>query len=249
MLETKIDHIDREKPDKLYLQLIAILRAKLESGEWTVGMQIPTEEELCRLYEVSKATVRIAVSELVREGYFRRQQGKGTFVCKRVIAEGLAMVTSFRELMLDARVVFSTSVLAQTVMMLPEDLALKLQVADDRHLIYIKRVRSLAEEPVLLQESFLPHELCPKLLEADLEKESLLDILENQCGVNITRVRDFIEVSALAPEEGPILKLPAGSPALLLEQFFYSGDEQIMYTRSLKRPDRFRLMIDLKRHL
>jgi len=249
MITAAKDHIDRESSDKLYQQLIGILSAKLDRGEWDVGTQIPTEEELCRLYEVSKATVRIAIAELVRQGYLRRQQGKGTFVCKRVIPEGLSMTTSFKELMLDARVVFSTSVLAQTVMMLPDDLAMKLRVAEDRHLIYIKRVRSVGEEPVLLQESFLPHELCPALLEADLERESLLEILENQCQVNITRVRDFIEVVTLETEESDTLNLPAGSPALLLEQFFYSGDNQIMYTRSLKRPERFRLVIDFERNM
>lgn len=249
MLEPIKDHIDRESSEKLYQQLIAIIRAKLDSREWDVGSQIPTEEELCRAYEVSKATVRIAIAELVREGYLQRHQGKGTFVCKRVIPEGLTMTTSFKELMLDARVVFSTTVLAQTVITLTDELALKLRGSDDRQMIYIKRVRSLGEDPVLLQESFLPLESCTLLLEADLEKESLLELLEHQCQVDITRVRDFIEVVALTQDEGAVLNLPEGSPALLLEQFFYSGETQIMYTRSLKRPERFRLMIDLKRQV
>jgi DNA-binding GntR family transcriptional regulator len=38
-----------------------------------------------------------------------------------------------------------------------------------------------------------------------------------------------------------------GSPALLLEQYFYAGDQQVMYTRSLKRPERFRFVIELER--
>ena len=67
--------IDRENPQKLYLQLHSILKGKMERGDWPVDSQIPTEEELCRLFDVSKATVRIAVAELVREGYLRRQQG------------------------------------------------------------------------------------------------------------------------------------------------------------------------------
>jgi GntR family transcriptional regulator len=92
--------IDRDNPQKLYLQLHTILKGKMERGEWGVESQIPTEEELCRLFDVSKATVRIAVAELVREGYLRRQQGKGTFVCKRVIPEGLSMLTS-QEIMLE----------------------------------------------------------------------------------------------------------------------------------------------------
>ena len=65
--------IDREDHQKLYLQLFAILKKKIESSEWSVGSQIPTEEELCKLFNVSRATVRTAVLELVRQGYLKRQ--------------------------------------------------------------------------------------------------------------------------------------------------------------------------------
>jgi len=107
--------INRDNTKKLYIQMLDILKGKIESGEWAVDSQIPTEDDLCKMYEVSKATVRQAVTELVRSGYLLKQQGRGTFVCKRVISEGLSMLTSFRELMLEAKVVFSTKVLAQTV--------------------------------------------------------------------------------------------------------------------------------------
>jgi DNA-binding GntR family transcriptional regulator len=239
--------IDRESPQKLYLQLHSILKGKMERGDWEVDSQIPTEEELCRLFDVSKATVRIAVAELVREGYLRRQQGKGTFVCKRVIPEGLSMLTSFKENMLEAGVVFETRVLARTVMMLTDDLELKLDVPEDKHIIYLKRVRLVGDEPVLLQESYLPHAVCPALLVEELEDQSILDLLEQRCGVRVTRVRDYIEVVALAEEEAKLLGLPAGSPALLLEQYFYAGGAQVMYTRSVKRPERFRFFIELSR--
>ncbi|HAM51712.1 MAG TPA: hypothetical protein DCP92_13900 [Nitrospiraceae bacterium] len=65
-------------------------------------------EELCKTYEASKATVRIAVAELVRQGYLRRLQGKGNFVCKRITHEGLYMATRFRELMLGVGLDFTT---------------------------------------------------------------------------------------------------------------------------------------------
>src|SRR3989304_9790883 len=124
--------VDRDKPQKLYVQLYEILRKKIENGDWPVGSQIPVEEDLCKTYEVSKATVRLAVLELARQGYLIRQQGKGTFVCKRIIPEGLTMSTSFKELMLEAGVAFSTQVLAQTVMMPTDDIDLKLHITEDK---------------------------------------------------------------------------------------------------------------------
>jgi GntR family transcriptional regulator len=199
------------------------------------------------MYEVSKATVRIAISGLVRNGYLLRQQGRGTFVCKRVIPEGLAMLTSFKELMLEAGVVFQTKVLAHLVIMPTDDLDLMLDVAEDTHIIYLKRLRFVDNEPILLQESYLPYHVCPQLLDEDLESNSLLEVLETKYQVKITKVQDYIGVSEVSEAEGGLLGLPAHTPALLLEQKFFAGSHQIMYTRTLKRPERFRFFIERER--
>ncbi len=239
--------IDRDDSQKLYVQLYKILKEKIDSGEWQVDSQIPTEEELCKVYDISKATVRLAIAELVRQGYLKRQQGKGTFVCKRVIAEGLSMITGFKELMLEAGVKFTTQVLAQTMMMSTDDLDIKLDVSEDRHIICIKRLRLVDDEPVLIQETYIPHYICPGLLDENLEVDSLFKLLENKYGIKITKVKDYIGIAYLTPDEGRLLGLPAGSAALLLEQHFYSGENQIKYTRSIKRPDRFKFFVELDR--
>lgn len=239
-----VQQIDREKPEKLYVQLYNILRKKIDKSEWPVGSQIPTEEDLCKTYKISKATVRLAVLELVRHGYLTRQQGKGTFVCKRIIPEGLTMLTSFKELMLEAGIDFSTKVLAQTVMMPTEDLDFKLAIPEDKHVIYLKRLRISDNEPILLQESFIPYHICPPMLEEDIANSSLFELFEKKHGIKITKVKDYIEIAYLNKEESTLLDRPDGSPALLLEQHFYSGETQIMYTRSINRSDRFRFSLE-----
>jgi GntR family transcriptional regulator len=239
--------INREDSQKLYVQLFKILKEKIEAGDWPIDSQIPTEEELCKTYNISKATVRLAIAELVRQGYLRRQQGKGTFVCKRVIPEGLSMITGFKELMIEAGVKFTTQVLAQTIMMPTDDLDIKLDVSEDKHIIYIKRLRLVDEEPVLIQETYIPRYVCPGLLEENLEIDSLFKLIEDKYGIRITKVKDYIGIAYLTPDEGRLLRLPAGSAALLLEQHFYSGENQIKYTRSIKRPERFKFFIELER--
>lgn len=239
--------INRDDPQKLYIQVFEILKKKIESVEWNIGSQIPIEEELCKIYSVSKATIRAAILELVRQGYLTRQQGKGTFVCKRIIPQGLTMLTSFRELMLEAGIKFSTQVLAQTVMMPIDDIDAKLNVPEDKHVIYIKRLRTVDDEPVLLQEAYIPYHVCPQLLAEDVAGNSLFDLFEKKFGLLITRVKDNIEVVTCKMDECSVLGLPKGSPALLLDQHFYSGDTQIMYMRSIKRPDRFRYTMEFEK--
>lgn len=241
------EKVNRDKPQKLYVQLFDILKKKIEDGEWPVGFQIPTEEDLCKLYEVSKATVRLAVSDLVRQGYLNRQQGKGTFVCKRVIPEALTMTTSFEELMIEAKVSFSTQVLAKTVIMPVDDLDIKLNIPEDSHIIYVKRLRTVGGEPVLLQESYIPYHVCPLLLEDDVAKNSLIKLFEKKYGITITKVQDYIEIVYLKGEDSKILGLSENPIALLLSQHFYSGKTPIMFSRSINHPERFRFFVEFER--
>ncbi len=72
--------IDRNSPIPLYYQLKMLIKNKIEKGLYTPGDRIPTERALCEKYDISRAPVRQALSELVQEGYIRRQSGRGTFV-------------------------------------------------------------------------------------------------------------------------------------------------------------------------
>jgi DNA-binding GntR family transcriptional regulator len=239
--------INRENHQKLYLQLQSIIQKKIESGEWPVGSQIPTEEDLCTMFNVSRATVRTAVLELVRQGYLKRQQGKGTFIHKNIMSDGLAMLTNLKELMFEDGLTITSKVMARTVMMPMDDLDTTLNIPADKHIIYIKRLYSIDEEPVLLQESYIPYHLCPLLLEDDIEHHSLFDIFEKNYGIKITRVDNHIDITHLTLNESMAIGLTEGAAALLLTQYFYSGDTLIMYARSVKRPDRFQFFIDLER--
>jgi len=242
-----MEHINREDHQKLYMQLYEIMKKKIEAGEWAVGSQIPTEDEICKMFNVSRATVRTAILELVRQGYLKRQQGKGTFIFRNVISEGLSMLTNFSESLFDEGIHSSISVLARTVMMPVDDLADKLDITQDKHIIYIKRLRLIGNEPILLQESYVPYNICPLLLEDDLERSSLLDLFEKKYGIRITRIINHLDVAYLNTDESRLFGLEEDSAALLMTQLFYSGDTVFMYMRSVKRPDRFQISIELER--
>jgi GntR family transcriptional regulator len=229
------------------MQLLLIIRMKIENGEWPVGTQIPTEDELCRIFSVSRATVRTAVLELVRQGYLKRQQGKGTFICKLDNSEGYRMSTNLRETFLENSLKTSSSVLAKTVMMPVDGFDDKLNITAEKHIIYIKRLYSFETEPTLLQEIYIPYHICPLLLEDDIEKNSLLDLFDKKYGIKISKVRNYMEIAKLSRSESRILNVSEDSSAILLLQYYYSGDMVIMYTRSVKNPDRVLFSMELER--
>ena len=239
--------IDRGNHQKLYRQLLDIIKNKIESGEWALGSQIPTEEELCKTYNISKATVRNAVLELVRQGYLIRQQGKGTFVYRNTLSEGLTMQTTLKEMMLDTNFSISTKVLAQTVMMPIEDLDIKLDISPDKHLIYIKRLHFIDDNPTLINETYIPYHICPMIIEEKIDSEPIFDIIEKKHGIKITKVKNNIDITYLSLNESALLDTKEGSAALVLMQYFYSGETQIMYSHSIKKIDRINLFMEFER--
>ncbi len=242
-----VEIIRRENHQQIYVQLSEIIKSKIENKEWGVGFQIPTEGELCKMYGVSRVTVRAAILELVREGYLIRQQGKGTFVQKQ-ISDNLRMLTSFSELMLEPEVVFSTEVLARTTMMPVGNISTLLNTLPDNQVIYIKRITVVDNKPTIIQEVYIPLHICPQLLEEDLVHNSLFGLFKKY-KIDITRIRNYFGVTYLRPEEAELFGLAEGSPTLLLNQLFFSGEIPIMYTRSIKRSDSFGFAIEFKKVL
>lgn len=64
----------------LYIQIAENLKDNIRIGKWKEGEKIPSEKELCEIYNVSRITVRNAIEELVKENYLYRERGRGTFV-------------------------------------------------------------------------------------------------------------------------------------------------------------------------
>ncbi|GAC1351000.1 MAG: hypothetical protein NVSMB27_38930 [Ktedonobacteraceae bacterium] len=73
------------------------MRERILAGEWKAGDLIPSERELSEKYGISRMTVRQAITDLVNDGLFYREQGKGTFVSQRKITQQLIHLTGFTE--------------------------------------------------------------------------------------------------------------------------------------------------------
>ena len=71
--------------DPLYVQLADAILQAVKEGEFKGGEKIPSEEELRKLYGLSRVTVRTAIDSLVSQGILVKKQGKGTFVTVPIV--------------------------------------------------------------------------------------------------------------------------------------------------------------------
>src|SRR5699024_11249645 len=55
----------------------------IENGKYSINEKIPTEHQLCEMFNTSRVTIRKALDQLVLEGYLVKRQGSGTLVAEK----------------------------------------------------------------------------------------------------------------------------------------------------------------------
>ena len=125
--------------EPLYRQLMARIRDDVSSGVYPAESQIPSEQEMCARYGVSRVTVRRAISELTDEGILRKQQGKGTFVCTPKLCRDLRDINSFHECCRMQGVTPGTRLIHAQLSHADERTQRELELPDDR-VVEIERV-------------------------------------------------------------------------------------------------------------
>jgi GntR family transcriptional regulator of arabinose operon len=73
-----------EKGKMKYFSIMEELKAKIVKGDIKPGEKLPSENELVTRYQVSRHTIRKALSILQNEGYLYSEHGKGTFCSERM---------------------------------------------------------------------------------------------------------------------------------------------------------------------
>jgi GntR family transcriptional regulator len=242
MLTTKT--VNRESQEKLYVQMCSIVREKIMGREWPAGSQIPTEDELCRTYDVSKATVRMAIAELVRDGYLRKQQGKGTFVTFFPQDMGITMKTRLTEDMFGEGVIVKKELLVKGVQEPAENLKDFLKTENAVYYILCKRV--VNGETAYLEESFIPLDKVPEIEGEDVCQTSIYEMVQQKAVQKIHKVVQSIELSEVRGDAAAILKTGEGTPVILLHRLLVGQDgDPIAYTRLTGSGRKYKLQTEL----
>jgi GntR family transcriptional regulator len=241
--------IKRDTPVPYHYQLSELLRQEIESGNWKIGEQIPVEEDLCAYFSLSRTTVRKSLDALVNLGLLRREQGCGTFVAEPKMIEGLVnRPIGFFDDMAERGFQIVTQVLELHRITPPPVVARELQLLPGASVIELRRVRIILDLPVVVVNSYVPYELCPSLLEADLTHTGLYKFLREHGGYKTFRAKSFVEAVSADEVEAQLLWIEVGSPLLMIESTVYLADGRpIDYNKSRHRGDRMRLIMETEK--
>ena len=204
------------------------IRQKIETGEYLPNKQLPSTEELCDLYEVSKTTINKAMDALTNQGLVSRRRGAGTYVLD-VVKEPLdartvdlsSQMAGFTAEHGSERV--GTRVIDFTVAHPDKRIASLLRMEADEFAYRIVRVRTLDGEPHVIEYTHMPINVIPNLRLRDVET-SIYGFIRNDLGLVISSAHRTIRAVLPSHQEMECLSVSKTTPLLEVEQVGFLGD-------------------------
>jgi GntR family transcriptional regulator len=228
----------------IYHQLKTLIQNRILSGEYAIGAQLPSERELCDTYAISRMTVRQAIIDLVNDGLVKRERGRGSYVAKPKIEQGLQL-TSFTEEMRRRNMNPGTRLLSLRTCVAEGRSVDRLQLSQDRNIHCIVRLRLADGEPMAIETCHIPVSLLPALSPGSLEHGSLYATLR-ETGLCMAYAEQTVEASLAKSDEAELLNIKYKAPVLLIERTTYLADTTpLEYVRSVYRADRYKFSLRL----
>lgn len=224
------------------------VRALLEDGirreRFAPGQPLPSERDLAQALSLSRVTVRKALAGLVAAGVLVQRQGAGTFVAGERIVKPFSRLTSFSDDLrargLDPR----SEILERGIGEVTPDEAMALNLSPGARVVRLYRLRYGGELALAIERSSVPQALLP---DPAWVEHSLYDALE-RLGHRPQRALQRLRAVAFDAAQARLLKIPAGSPGLLIERRAFLADGRaVEFTRSWYRGDAYDFVAELHR--
>jgi GntR family transcriptional regulator len=226
-------------PEPLWRRLQDDLRARIASRELVPAF--PGELAIAAEYGVSRHTVREALRSLRQEGLVVAGKGR----TPRVAADGVlhqplgVLYSLFRSVESTGLRQASLVRVLETVTDPP--VARRLGRGPRTSLLHLARVRFAGDDPLALDEVWLPTVATRPLLSVDFTHTALYDELRSRCGIVLSGGTEEVRACLTDQDQARELGIPHPSAVLRVERVGCVGREPFEFRRTLLRGDRFAL--------
>ena len=233
----------------LYAQLRDIIIEKIENKEYLEDTQIPSEQELCEMFNISRPTVRQAINELTNIGYLYKEKGKGTFVARAKVKVDMKNYSGFTDSVLDSQVPGNKELVAVRAIN-GSDIPRLCEIFNisiaGRHDFAETVFKTVIDRQVLaVSTSYIPLNLFPSIIEDINAKKPSYDIFIGKYPLIPAKTVSMLEVVNMDQNDAKYLQIQAGHPAIKIENILYSKNGQpVEYIVSKYRADKCKLCFE-----
>ncbi|MBI5578864.1 MAG: GntR family transcriptional regulator [Deltaproteobacteria bacterium] len=242
--------LNSQEATPLYQKLRDILRKQVEDGRYLPDHAIPSERDLCQQYQISRITVRQAIAEMINEGILYRKQGKGTFVARRKVNQGLSRIVTFSRTVMDIGMKPSTRILFHGLLPAGLEVASILKLPDAGQVLKMVLLGQGDDHPLVVYESYFPPRVGKKMLKEATTREkqglpfSSYDLYGRNTGLYPARVSQTLEAVAADNLQARMLEVPKATALLRVTSIFTTRDHSpLELRRALYRGDYYKFNV------
>ena len=226
-----------------YLQVASVLRRRIQEGRWEVGARIATIEELEAEFDVARVTVRQAIDLLQGEGLLKSQQGRGTFVTRRIESERwLQLATDWESLIAPIR--------DNIPELLPAETGITPRIEDGdgtpaASYVYLKSVQRRGPEPYAFARVHVAAHVHARA-RAEFTRRTALAVIADMRDLAISRAHQTLSIGAADVEAARLLGIGLNAPTAEARCVVADADGVVIYVGEITyRGDVVRLNIEL----
>jgi len=230
----------------LYIQIAEGLLDQIELGDLSPGDRLSPERELSEMLGVNRMTLRRALELLETRGLLIRRQGDGTYIAEPKIERQAGQLVPFTQGMQRRGYMPGAKVITFERRPVEVAMAKELRLPVSAPVYFVRRLRLINHEPVMLERITMPAQCFPGLERYDLSDRSLYEVIEKEYGIVAIRARQSLEPVSATEYEAELLNVKPGAPMMLERRLaFDENDQPIECGRDLYRGDRFRFVTEV----
>ena len=217
------------------------------AGKYDNTKKLPTVEELMVIYNVSRRTIRQAISTLVDKGEIYQVQGSGIFI-RTTAKEGCINIQFMNGLSGDfSKDRIKTKALELKIIQANKEISEKMKCAEGTELYYIKRLRYIDNEPYTVEYSYYNKEIVP-YLNKEIAEKSIYSYLTENLKFHIGFADKIIYCEPLNSEHSALLGLNEGEGSLVIEDTVFLTNGLIFDTSKVIYNYKFAKLLSLSNY-
>lgn len=226
-----------------YIRIHDAIKKEIDGGVWEIGQRLPSERDLADDYEVSRMTLRQAITLLVEEGILERRVGSGTYVASHRVQEKMRGTTSFTEIVRSQGKTPSTQLISYQRKPANETEIQQLQLKATDTVVRMERVRFADNVPLVFEVASIPEKLIQSFNQEDITEHFFQTLTDN--GYEIGKSQQTIYAKNASERVANYLKVPKNHAVLALTQVSYFTDGRpFEYVHSQYVGDRFEFYLE-----
>lgn len=219
------------------------IESKIINQTYKSGDLLPGEHSLAEKYNVSRETIRKALSLLLESGYIQKKQGKGSIVLDvKRFDFPVSGLTSYKELQQAQHISSETILVENKRQTIPKQIAEFLDVPLNTEVHALIRARKVDSEIIIIDKDYLLTSIIEEVPDEEAQ-DSLYDYIENKLGLTIGFARKEFTVEPITKEDRKLMTLHGDTHIVVARSDVHLEDTTLFqYTESRHRLDKFRFV-------